>query len=41
MMERSKRSVALRLHEADEQGCCQKTTLQRSNKQTHHDEGER
>ena len=41
MMERSKRSVALRLHEADEQGCCQKTTLQRSNKQAHHDEGER
>ena len=35
------RSVALRLHEADEQGCCQKTTLQRSNKQAHHDEGER
>ena len=41
MMERSKRSVALHLHEADEQGCCQKTTLQRSNKQAHHDEGER
>ena len=41
MMERSKRSVALRLHEADEQSCCQKTTLQRSNKQAHHDEGER
>ena len=41
MMERSKRSVALRLHEADEQGCYQKTTLQRSNKQAHHDEGER
>lgn len=41
MMERSKRSVALHLHEADEQGCCQKTTLQRSNKQAHRDEGER
>lgn len=41
MMERSKHSVALRLHEADEQGRCQKTTLQRSNKRVHHDEGER
>ena len=41
MMERSKRNVALRLHEADEHGRCRKTTLQRSNKQVHHDEGER
>lgn len=41
MMERSKRSVALRLHEVDEQGRCQKTILQRSDKQAHHDEGER
>lgn len=41
MMELSKRSVALRLHEADGQGRCQKTTLQRLDKQAYHDEGER
>ena len=41
IMERSKRNVALRLHEVDERDHWRKAPLQKLNKQAHHDEEER